>query len=188
MIDEQQNPWKINNKETVYENKWIRVTHHDVTTPHQTQGIYGTVHFKNYAIGIVPIDEEGYTYLVGQYRFAIQAYSWEIPEGGGLIEDDILEAARRELQEETGLVAEQWLQFAILHTSNSATDEKAFLFLAQKLKHVQMQPDETEQLQIRRVKIETAIEMALRGELTDAISVAALLKLKILLERKEIIL
>ena len=102
-IDESKNPWQSLSKQMVYENKWIAVSHEEVITPTGTNGIYGKVHFKNYAIGIIPIDTDGNTYLVGQYRYAINEYSWEIPEGGGLLEHDILDAAKRELIEEVGL-------------------------------------------------------------------------------------
>jgi len=186
MINENQNPWKTLKTEIVYDNNWITVFHNDVITPGSTNGIYGKVHFKNYAIGIVPVDDEGYTYLVGQYRYAIHAYSWEIPEGGGLVDTDILAAAKRELLEETGIIATNWMHLATLHTSNSATDETAFLFLAQSLSFSEMQPDVTEQLQVKKIKLEEAIKMAMQDEITDAMSVSALLKLSILKHNNKI--
>ncbi len=186
MINENQNPWKTLKTEIVYDNNWITVFHNDVITPGNTNGIYGKVHFKNYAIGIVPVDDEGYTYLVGQYRYAINAYSWEIPEGGGLVDSDILAAAKRELLEETGITAGNWMHLSTLHTSNSATDETAFLFLAQCLSFSEMQPDVTEQLQVKKIKLEEAIQMAMKDEITDAMSVSALLKLHILKEKNKI--
>ncbi|MCB0513279.1 MAG: DNA mismatch repair protein MutT, partial [Bacteroidetes bacterium] len=83
MIDEIKNPFQTIDETIVYDTKWISVKHANIITPSQTKGIYGTVHFKNYAIGIIPIDKDGNTYLVGQYRYALNSYSWEIPEGGG---------------------------------------------------------------------------------------------------------
>ena len=185
MIDETKNPWQSLSKEIVYDNKWISVSHEEVTTPTGTNGIYGKVHFKNYAIGIIPIDIDGNTYLVGQFRYAINEYSWEIPEGGGLLENDILSAAKRELIEEVGLEAQTFTQICIANTSNSATDELAYIFVAQDLKFVESQPDETEQLQIKKLSLLSAFKMAMNGEIKDAISIIGLLKLKLLMDERK---
>ena len=104
-MDETKNPWKIVSRAAVYENQWIRVDHHEVLGPAGGPGVYGTVHFKYHATGVVPIDEQGNVILVGQYRFPLGAYSWEIPEGGGSKEIPIIESAQRELREECGLAA-----------------------------------------------------------------------------------
>lgn len=186
MINENQNPWKTLKTEIVYDNNWITVFHNEVITPGNTNGIYGKVHFKNYAIGIVPVDDEGYTYLVGQYRYAIDTYSWEIPEGGGGVGNNKLDAARRELLEETGIIARKWELLSILHTSNSATDETAFIYLARDLVFSKMQPDATEQLQVKKIKLDDAVQMALDGKITDSMSVSALLKLGILKDKNKI--
>ncbi|HQV78525.1 MAG TPA: NUDIX hydrolase [Chitinophagales bacterium] len=179
MIDETINPWKTMIKETVYDNNWITVTHEQVITPTGTNGIYGKVHIKNYAIGIIPIDKDGNTWLVGQYRYPLDTYSWEIPEGGGLLHLDILESAKRELKEEVGLIANTWTWLATTHTSNSVTNEKAYLYIAQDLNMTKNEPDETEQLQIKKLPLISAINMVLTGEITDAMSMVALMKLKI---------
>ena len=179
MIDESKNPWTTNSKEIVYDNNQITVTHENVITPSGTAGIYGKVHIKNYAIGIVPIDEHGNTWLVGQYRYPLNEYSWEIPEGGGLLENDILEAAKRELKEEVGLIANKWTEICVNNTSNSITDEVSIIFVAQELSLTKTEPDETEQLQIKKLSLEEAFEMALNGKIKDAISLIALMKLKI---------
>jgi len=123
-------PWKVLSEKLVHETPWIRVDHHDVITPTGTPGIYTTVDFKNWAIGIIPIDEEGYTYIVGQYRFPLKEYSWEIPEGGGSKDKTILDSAQRELLEETGITATNWEMLYEFNTSNSVTNERAFVFLA----------------------------------------------------------
>src|SRR5678815_1170951 len=123
------NPWKTLSSETRYDNNWITVTEHRVLNPAQSPAIYGAVHFKNIAIGIIPIDENGFTWLVGQYRYPLKAYSWEIPEGGGKYAEPPLEAAKRELKEETGLEAAHWEQILEMHLSNSVTDERAIVFL-----------------------------------------------------------
>lgn len=182
MIDETKNPWKSLSKQIVYDNKWISVSHEEVVTPTNTNGIYGKVHFKNYAIGVIPIDADGNTYLVGQFRYAINEYSWEIPEGGGLLENDILDAAKRELIEEVGLEAQTFTEICIANTSNSATDELAYIFVAQDLKLVESQPDETEQLQIKKLSLLSAFEMVMNGEIKDAISIIGILKLKLLID------
>ena len=142
-MDEQHNPWKIIGEKEVYDNKWIRVTEYDVINPTGGKGIYGKVHFKNRAIGIIALDEELNIYLVGQYRFTLNQYSWEIPEGGGPLEEDPLEAAKRELKEETGLVAMEWSELIHMHLSNSVSDEYGIIFLARKLKQEEAMPEET---------------------------------------------
>ncbi|MFN8238594.1 MAG: NUDIX hydrolase [Chitinophagales bacterium] len=180
MIDETHNPWTSLSRQTVYDNKWITVTHEEVLTPGGSKGIYGKVHLKNYAIGIIPVDREGNTWLVGQYRYPLGEYSWEIPEGGGLLEKDILEAAQRELKEEVGLTANKWTQIAISHTSNSVTDELAVIFVAQELTEAANEPDDTEQLQIKKLSLNKAFAMAMDGTIKDAISIIGLLKLKLL--------
>ena len=174
-------PWTILGEKPVYDNKWINVTEYDVLNPSGGKGIYGTVRFKNIAIGILPIDEEGYTWLVGQWRFPLEMYSWEIPEGGGDPALPPIESARRELKEETGLVAREWSLIQELHLSNSVTDERALIFMARGLRQEEAMPEETEQLMVRRVAFGEAYEMVERGEITDSMSVAAILKVKLLL-------
>src|ERR1700688_643041 len=123
-MDEKKNPWTVLSRATVYENGWIRVDHREVRGPAGVPGVYGTVHFKNYATGVVPIDEKGNVVLVGQYRFPLGAYSWEIPEGGGRREIPVLESVQRELREECGLVAKNWTEILGMDLSNSVTDER----------------------------------------------------------------
>jgi 8-oxo-dGTP pyrophosphatase MutT (NUDIX family) len=170
-----ENNWKTIRSETVYTNAWIEVEHRDVINPAGREGIYGVVKFRNKAIGIVPLDTDGNTYLVGQYRYTLGEYSWELPEGGGPLGEDPLETARRELKEETGLAATTWTSLSRIHTSNSATDEEGFLFLAEGLSQHEQEPEETEVLQVRKVPLAEAVEMVMRSEITDALSVAGLL-------------
>lgn len=177
------NPWTTLSEKTAYENPWIRVTHRQVINPSGGAGIYGVVHFKNVAIGIVPIDAEGYTWLVGQYRYPLNRYSWEIPEGGGPEGTSVLESAQRELLEETGLRAAHWTPILEMHLSNSVSDEYAVAYVAQGLEAGEAEPEETEQLEIRRLPLSEAIEMVFNGVITDALSVAALLKTNELLRR-----
>jgi 8-oxo-dGTP pyrophosphatase MutT (NUDIX family) len=180
-MSETSNPWTILSQRPVYDNKWIGVTEYDVLNPSGGKGIYGKIHFKNTAVGVLPLDEQGNTWLVGQYRFPLDAYSWEIPEGGGDPAIDPLDAARRELKEETGLVAKNWTPLMEMHLSNSVSDERAVIFLARDLQQQEAAPEDTEQLTIRKLPFEEACGMVEKGIITDSISVAAILKVKLLL-------
>jgi len=186
-MDVEQNPWQTLQSQLKYENPWISVTEHQVIHPSGNPGIYGTVHFKSKALGIIPLDEHLNTYLVGQYRYALREYSWEIPMGGGKLDIDILTSAQRELKEETGLIAAKWTNIARIHTSNSVTDEEGFVFLAEELTQAETEFEETEQLQIKKLPLTEALAMVMRNEITDAISVAGLLKLKLLLEAQGVV-
>ena len=180
------NPWTTLTTKPQYENPWIQVVEHDVLKPNGKPGIYGVVRFKNLAIGVIPIHADGTTVLVGQYRYPLEAYSWEIPEGGGLLADDPLDSAKRELVEETGLSAGRWHPFLELHLSNSVSDERAINYLAWDLTEGAARPDDTEQLQIRRVPFAEAVRMAMAGEITDAMAVAGLIKAQLLLDRGQL--
>jgi 8-oxo-dGTP pyrophosphatase MutT (NUDIX family) len=180
------NPWTTLTAKPQYDNPWIRVVEHDVLNPKGQPGIYGVVRYKNLAIGVIPIHADGTTLLVGQYRYPLDVYSWEIPEGGGSRTVDPLESAKRELVEETGLSAGQWLRFMELHLSNSVSDEVAIIYFAWDLTEGAAQPDDTEQLALRRVPFAEAVRMAMAGEITDAMAVAGLLKAQLLLDRGEL--
>ncbi len=174
------NPWRVLARRDRYDNRWMRVTHHDVLTPAGEPGIYGVVHFKHLAVGVVPVDAEGCTYLVGQYRFPLERYSWEIPEGGGVMGVDARESAERELREETGLHAAQWMKVLECDLSNCLTDERAVLFLAWGLTQGTAAPEPTEQLQVRRLPLLDAFGMAADGTIRDAMSVLALQSVQLL--------
>lgn len=180
-MNEAHNPWTVLSERTIYDNKWIGLTEYDVLNPSGGKGIYGKVRYKNLAIGILPLDEKGNTWLVGQYRFVLDAYSWEIPEGGGDPALPPVESARRELLEETGLVAADWLLLMEMHLSNSVSNERAYMFLARGLEQREAEPEETEQLVIRKLPFEEAYRMVERGEITDSMSVASILKVKLML-------
>jgi len=175
-FDETHNPWQVLSTEVKYQNPWIRVREDQVINPSGGRGIYGVVSMKNKAIGIIPIDAEGNTWLVGQYRYALNEYSWEIPMGGGPVELDVLESAQRELREETGFSAQRWTNIARLHTSNSVTDEEGFVFLAEDLVPGEVEPEETEDLRLWKLPFAEAVQMVLDNRITDAISIAGLLK------------
>ena len=185
-MDETKNPWTVVSRANVYENPWIRVDHHEVLNPARKPGVYGVVHFKNYAIGTVPIDENGNVILVGQYRFSLGAYSWEIPEGGGLVGGGILESAQRELREECGVTARNWLEIVGMDLSNSVTDERGTAFLAWDLSDGTARPEETEQLQVARVPFREALGRVKRGEIRDSLSVAAILRVALMSLQSEL--
>lgn len=171
----EENPWKLIKRKRVYENPWIAVDHDDVLNAAGKPGIYGVVRFENLAIGIVTLDEEGYTTLVGQWRYPLERYSWEIPEGGGPKGESPLLAAKRELLEETGLSAKRWTKLLELDLSNSVTDERGVVFLAEELTQNEASPEETEVFQIKRVRLDDAIEMVSSGDIRDTIAVVGLL-------------
>jgi 8-oxo-dGTP pyrophosphatase MutT (NUDIX family) len=168
------NPWRITGEQKIYDNPWISLTEYAVINPSGGNGIYGKVHFKNRAIGIVPMDKTGHIWLVGQYRFALNAFSWEIPEGGGILESDPLDAAKRELKEETGLVAESWEKILEIHLSNSVSDEFGIIYLATGLHQEESEPEDTEQLHIQKVSLEEAYRMVQNHQITDSLSVAGI--------------
>jgi 8-oxo-dGTP pyrophosphatase MutT (NUDIX family) len=170
------NPWELVSTKPVYENPWIKVREDQVINPSRNPGIYGVVSFKNKAIGIVPLDENNFTWLVGQWRYPLEEYSWEIPEGGGPLGNDPLESAQRELKEETGYTAAKWTFLARMHTSNSVTDEEALIFLAENLTPGESEPEETEQLLLKKIHLSQAVEMVMNNQITDSMSVYALLK------------
>ena len=177
-FDETENPWRKLSTKEVYDNPWIRLREDAVVRPDGQEGIYGVVHFKNAAIGILAVEGE-FIYLVGQYRYTLGQYSWEIAEGGCPEGEDFLSAAQRELAEETGLRAEKWEKMGEAYLSNSVTDERAVWFLATHLTQGEHQPEGTEQLMVRRVPFSQALRMVLTGEITDALSMLAIMDYQI---------
>jgi len=175
-MEQEKNPWETVSGKLVYDNPWINLTEYQVITPAGTPGIYGKVHFKNIAIGVIVIDENGDTYLVGQYRFPLNEYSWEIPEGGCPEGTDYLVAAKRELKEETGFEAKTWTEILRMHVSNSVSDEFAVVYVAQDLKAGEAEPEDTEKLAVEKMPFAQALQWVMEGKITDSISVAAILK------------
>ena len=170
-------PWIRRSTSVPYVNPWIQIEHHEVTDPSGKAGIYGVVRFKHFALGCVPLHDDGTVTLVGQHRYPLDVWSWEIPSGGGRKDREILPEMMRELKEETGLDGTEWIELGSLQTSNSVTDEKAFIWLVRGLREGSNQPESTEgDLEVKRVPFAEAVEMAYNGQLTDAISVAGLLR------------
>lgn len=169
--------WKKLDSTVIYDNPWFTVFEDRVVSPAGGEHDYGHVHFKNKAVAVVPLDGKGNTWLVGQFRFTLGEYSWEVPMGGSDGGEDPALTARRELREETGLTAGKLTLLMRLHTSNSITDEEGFVFVAEDLTEGTPEFDETEDLEIRKLPLEEAVAMAKRGEITDAMSVAALLRI-----------
>ncbi|MFN8342587.1 MAG: NUDIX hydrolase [Cyclobacteriaceae bacterium] len=173
--------WKTLSVREVYRNPWIRVEEHQVINPGGNQGIYGKVLFQKKAIGIVAIDDEQHTWLVGQHRYPLNEWSWEIPEGGG---DDPLASAQRELLEETGITAARWTSIQRTHLSNSVSDEEGFIFLAEGLTQgTPMREDTEADMIVRRLPFTEALSMVLNGEITDSLSVMGILRVARILQR-----
>lgn len=169
------NPWITHSSETMYDNPWIEVTEHEVTNPGGGKSLYGKVHFKNRAIGILALDEEQNTWLVGQWRYPLGEYSWELPMGGGPLDEDKLASAKKELKEETGIMARHWQQIIKIHLSNSVSDEEGYGYLATGLTFGETAFEETEDLEIRKLPLAEAVRMCLDGRITDSLSVATIL-------------
>jgi len=175
-VDETRNPWKRLHGRIAYDNPWMRVREDQVVRPDGEPGIYGVVEVKTIATGVVPVDADQHTYLVGQYRYALDAYSWEVPEGGGAFGVPPRASAARELAEETGITAGTWHFLGHLHTSNCISNEVGYLYVATDLERGASNPDGDEELVVRRLPVTEAITMALDGRITDSMSLIALLK------------
>ncbi|WP_203292060.1 NUDIX domain-containing protein [Maricaulis parjimensis] len=173
---QQRGPWLVHDSTKVYENPWISVSEHPVTRPDGKPGVYGVVNFANLAMAILPVFEDGTIMMVGQHRFPQDRYSWEIPEGGGPLDEDPLASARRELKEETGLTAGHWQEILRMDLSNSVTDEAAIGYIATGLVQGEAEPEGTEDLQTRRIAFRDALEDVSKGVISDALTVAMLLR------------
>ncbi|MDJ0699565.1 MAG: NUDIX hydrolase [Woeseiaceae bacterium] len=168
--------WKKLGSKTVFENPWMEVRVDRVINPGGGENEYGWIHFRNRAVAIVPLDEEGNTWLVGQQRYTLAEYHWELPMGGAPLDEAPLEAAKRELREETGLTAGDWQELMTLHTSNSITDEVGKVYVARDLTEGETEFEQTEDLTIRKLPFREALKLVMNGEITDAISVASILR------------
>ncbi len=185
MHQSHKNSWTTRSAREIYDNAWIALTEYQVINPSGKEGIYGKVHFKNKAIGIVALDENQNTFLVGQYRYTLGEWSWEIPEGGGPLAVDILESAKRELKEETGLSAERWSLIQRAHLSNSISDEEGFVFLAQDLSAGAQSLEETEaDMKVWKLPFEEALKMVMDGKITDSLSVMGILRVAKMLDTR----
>lgn len=164
-------PWTVEADRLIYDNPWISVIDHAVIHPSGAPGQYGVVRFKNRAVGVLPIDADGSVWLVGQHRFPLDAYSWELPEGGGPLAEDPLEAAKRELKEETGLSAAQWIELSSFDISNSVTDEAAVCFIAAGLRAGEAAPEDSEALNHRRIFFKDLMHEVLTGRIRDSLTI-----------------
>ena len=177
------NPWITHKTIEIFDNPWIEVTEHEVTNPGGGASLYGKVHFKNYAIGILALDEDMNTWLVGQWRYPLNEYSWELPMGGGPLHEDKLESAKKELREETGISATHWEEITKIHLSNSVSDEVGYGYLAKGLTFGETEFEETEDLTIKKLPFSAVVEMCMKGEITDSLSVATILKYALLVKK-----
>lgn len=173
-MDDEQNPWQTHSSREIFANPWLRLREDQVTRPDGLPGQYGVVEFRSHAIGVVPVTDDGDTFLVGQWRYTLGYYSWEIPEGGGPLHETVLSSAQRELKEETGIAASRWTYLGELSTSNSVTNEIGCVFLAEGLTFGEAEPEGTEQLKVRRLPLKEAYEMAMTGEIADGLAVVGL--------------
>lgn len=166
-------PWLRHSRRVTYENAWITIWHDEVTRPDGAPGVYGVVHFANLAVGVVALDDRDRVLLVGQHRYAIDTYSWEIPEGGVPVGEKPLDGARRELSEETGIEAATWRELGRSHLSNSVSDEVAVLYQATGLTSGEASPDGTEALAVRWLPFDEVLDMTMDGRISDALTILA---------------
>lgn len=171
--DPPESPWRTLASQSIYDNPWIGLTEYQVTKPSGDPGIYGVVHFKTMACAVLPLFEDGTTVLVGQYRYSIRRFSWEVPEGG-VDPADPLAGAKRELAEETGYTATAWHELSQFSLSNSVTDEVGRIYIAWDLAAGTADPDDTEVLTLRRLPLRDVLAMARVGEIHDALSLVTL--------------
>ena len=185
-MTEHKNPWTTLTSEKVYDSPWIGLTKHDVLNPSGNPGTYSVVHFKNLAIGVLPLDKDFNTWIVGQYRYPINQYSWEIPEGGGKRDVAPLDSAKRELLEETGITATKWTKIQEMYLSNSASDEFCILYIAQELSFGESEPEEDEELEVKKLHFDELYAMVVNGEITDSLTVTIVLKAKLMMLEGEL--
>ncbi len=178
------NPWTTVGSEIKYENRYIKIVENKVKNPSGNDAIYGVVHFKTYAVAIIPLDEQNNTWIVGQYRYPQNSYEWEVVEGGCPEGTLPLDTAYRELIEEVGLKAESLELILEMQLSNSTTDEVSYTYLARGLTFVGEQPDEDERLEVKKIPFEELYQMVLRNEIRDGLSVASILRAKIVLDNE----
>jgi 8-oxo-dGTP pyrophosphatase MutT (NUDIX family) len=171
-------PWRVRRgPERLHENAWFAVDDYDAIAPTGVASRYFALHFQNGAVGAIPLHDDGTITLVGQWRFPFGAYSWELPEGGVPPDEPALDGAKREMREEAGLEAQDWRHILTIQLSNASTDEVANLYLATGLTPVAKDPDATEQLTVTRIPLRDAMKAIVKGQITDALTVAALLRL-----------
>jgi 8-oxo-dGTP pyrophosphatase MutT (NUDIX family) len=180
------NPWKTLSSKTIYENPWLRLREDQVIRPDGKEGIYSVVEIKP-SIGVIVLNENNQTALVGQWRYAHNKFSWEIPTGGSSPADkDIVSSAQRELIEETGIEAKNWYSLGSIDNSNGATTDVANLYLATDLKFHETHQEPDESIITRWFDFQKALEMVMSGKITESCSVAAILKVDKLLQSKSI--
>jgi 8-oxo-dGTP pyrophosphatase MutT (NUDIX family) len=176
-LAERVGPWTRRSRHVAYDNPWITLWHDEVARPDGSPGIYGVVHFANLAVGVVVLDDDDRVLLVGQHRYTLDAYSWEIPEGGVPPGEPAIDGARRELREETGVEAGGWRDLARFHLSNSVSDEAGIVFAARAVSHGEAAPEATEELAVRWLPFADALAMTMDGRITDAITILGLQRL-----------
>lgn len=174
--DEGGNPWIVKGVTHAFENDWFRIDEYDVTRPDGEKGYYGVIRVRRLAVGVLPIEADGRVHLVGQWRFPLGRYSWEMPEGGAEPGEDAQDCAERELAEETGLRAGAWLRVLEMDLSNSLTDEQAVIFIATNLTPGPAEPEATEVLKHRKAHFLDVLARVSDGRIRDAMTVAAVLR------------
>jgi len=171
-----ENPWRTKSSRVVYENAWIRVREDQVIRPDGGPGLYGVIEIRP-SVGVVALNDQDQIVLVGQWRYSVNRYSWEIPRGGSHPgEQNMLDVAKRELAEEAGVVADEWRVLGPVDVCNGVADDVQTLFLATGLSSTEMSLDPEEDITVEWKPFEEAVRMAMDGRITEVCSVAAILR------------
>lgn len=180
------NPWKTTSSRTVYQNNWISVREDEVIRPDGNPGIYGVI-FIRPSVGVLAINERDEVVLVGQWRYSVNRYSWELPRGGSHPgeETNMLEVARRELVEETGVKAARWEFLGTVDNGNGVAEDVQSLYLATGLTYAEMSLDPEEDITVKWMPFDEVVKMAMNGGITEVCSVAAIFKVALLRKQRK---
>ncbi len=177
-------PWTIIDSKTIYKNPWIKVREDKVIRPDGKNGIFGVVTMKN-GVSILPYDNKGNVYLTKEYQYSIERVSIEAISGGIDDKESVLDAAKRELKEEAGLEAKDWIDFSFVDPFTSVVVSPNYLYLARDLSQCQLNQEGTETIKIIKVPFSKALDWVMNGKITHSATVVLILKTAIYLKENK---